>query len=456
MAPHRGSDYATSVRLQPLRQHTCGRSSGFHDTSLLAALRCEAFILAFRVVLLVASFGVTAASVDAPNRGVHLYTFSDTVPHPGLCVLAEAAAEMGGVLRVLGTSKRPGYILIQSHSPTLKFMMLQEVVEYELRVGRVSPDDLMIFVDGHDVFLQRPLTELVKAYERFPGSPYLISGEKNCWPWPHTHPSHGDWDPGMQVDPNRTWSVHRWLRLGAEDFCRVIPREGPYPYPNIGTSMGPVATMLEVLRRNNHLVLEEDMNDQGAMWLVILRHASELNIQIDQFGDVFMNMLQYKPGDLEREPCVPDWFSPAADGEAFNGRDRVPPRNTLTNRTPALLHFNGPSHEDGRWEECFKVYRNEFRRTDVGHALFDVDHNLRLSTDVLCDYSFTSIDNFHALPVNGHMLAIVNELMRLPMDPGLATWLGNGSTINVLRYGNSEDLQKHSGIIQQALQGDFR
>merc|ERR1719401_528975 len=109
--------------------------------------------------------------------------------------------------------------------------MLQEVVEYEVSVGRIAEDDLMVFADGYDVLLQRPLAELVAAYERWPGSPYLISGEKNCWPWPHTHKSHGDWDPGMQVNPNKSWAVHRWLQVGPKDFCNLVPRKGPYRFP---------------------------------------------------------------------------------------------------------------------------------------------------------------------------------------------------------------------------------
>merc|ERR1719401_3180194 len=188
--------------------------------------------------------------------------------------------------------------------------MLQEVVEYEVSVGRIAEDDLMIFADGHDVLLQRPLAELVAAYERWPGSPYLISGEKNCWPWPHTHESHGKWDPGMAVPPNATFQVHKWLQLSAIEFCRAIPERGPYRYPNIGLSMGPVFRVLEVLRRNNRIVLDEDVNDQGAMWLVIIRHAEELHIEIDQRAEVFLNMLQYEPGELEREPCVDDYFAP--------------------------------------------------------------------------------------------------------------------------------------------------
>ncbi|CAE7396432.1 unnamed protein product [Symbiodinium sp. CCMP2592] len=287
-----------------------------------------------------------------PPGQVHFYTFSDTIPHPGLCVLAEAASELGGVLRVMGLSKRPGYILIHSHSPTLKFLMLQEVLEYEVSKRRIASDDLVIFADGHDVLLQQPLADIVAAYSRWPGSPYLISGERNCWPWPHTDPSHGAWDLTDRASfGNVSWTVNRWIKFAPQDFCRMIRADGPYPFPNIGLSMGPVSRVIEVLRRNNKIVLEEDVNDQGAMWLVIMRHALELNIQIDQHAEVFMSMLQYKAGELEREPCGHGWFrGPGARGT---------PKNVLTNTTPGLLHFNGPSHEDDVWPTCFHTMNTQ-------------------------------------------------------------------------------------------------
>merc|ERR1712232_25561 len=121
------------------------------------------------------------------------------------------------------------------------------------------------------------------------------------------------------------------------------------------------------------------------MWLVILRHASELNIEIDQNADVFMNMLQYHPGDLGREPCSDDWFSPA--------HTRAPPTNMLTNRTPALLHFNGPSHEDDVWTSCYHVFNDRFRAVGKQHTSYDVDHDMHISTDMLCDYSWYRIRN---------------------------------------------------------------
>ncbi|CAL1144598.1 unnamed protein product [Cladocopium goreaui] len=306
--------------------------------------------------------------------------------HHGAAATTEAAYELGHGLRVMGLSKRPGYILIHNHSPTLKFLMLQEVLEYEVSKGRIHEDDIVIFSDGHDVLLQQSLAEIFVAYSRFPDWPYLISGERNCWPWPHTHPSHGTWDLNDQIPfANQSWTINRWIRFLPEDFCRMIRGDGPYPYPNIGLSMAPAKRFIEVLKRNNKIVLEEEMNDQGAMWLVIFRYAEELNIQIDQHAEVFLNMLEYKAGDLEREPCDKTWFR----GAGGFGR---PPRNALTNTTPGILHFNGPSHEDGVWPSCYHVINGKFRRKEHGHAFYDIDH------DILADKGKKAGEDQHAFP----------------------------------------------------------
>ena len=45
-----------------------------------------------------------------------------------------------------------------------------QVLEYEVSKGRIAADDVAIFSDGHDVLLQQPLTEILKAYSRFPDS----------------------------------------------------------------------------------------------------------------------------------------------------------------------------------------------------------------------------------------------------------------------------------------------
>jgi hypothetical protein len=227
-------------------------------------------------------------------------------------VLAEAAAELGFLVRVFGLTKKPGFILYHGHSPTLKYLLLQEAVEFELSIGRMDENALMVFVDGHDVFLQQPATTLLAAYnelavENGVKDPVVLSGERNCWPWPHSDASHGEWDPQM-VGWNRSWYLSRWFAVNGSDWCRMAVQDGPYPFLNIGSVMGPVGKLLRVLKRNNELVLAEDLNDQGAMWLVLARHGREMGIIIDQWARVFMNLLS-SFGDMERPPCAPGWFA---------------------------------------------------------------------------------------------------------------------------------------------------
>mmetsp|Transcript_30808 Transcript_30808/g.55921 ORF Transcript_30808/g.55921 Transcript_30808/m.55921 type:complete len:457 (+) Transcript_30808:45-1415(+) len=436
---HKAAHYAAAPKLPSA---TSARIS-WERALLHQGWQAQAFVRHILVVLLLVVVTVEA-SAARPDRLVHFYTFSDTVPHPGLCSLAEAAAEVGNGLRVIGLSKRPGYILIHSHSPTLKFLMLQEVLEYEVSQGRVAADDLMIFSDGHDVLLQKPLADILKAYNKWPDSPYLISGERNCWPWPHSDPKHGSWDLGGEaVHSNQSWIINRWIKFTTHDFCRMILEKGPYPYPNIGLSMGPISKVIEVLRRNNRIVLDEDVNDQGAMWLVIMRHAEELNIQIDQHSEVFLNMLEYKKGELEREPCGPDWFQGPGGS--------VTPGIRLTNTTPGLLHFNGPSHEDGVWPTCYKEFTQQFRRVGTGHAFFDVDHNILVGTDYICDYSWYNIRDFHAHPLNGQTLQFLEDFYKLPVDPGLLTWRGTESAVDAVRLGREADLHTQSPHLHKVL-----
>ncbi|CAJ1426029.1 unnamed protein product [Effrenium voratum] len=387
------------------------------STPSLTLYRTRAFVLSLRQPLSWATGCGSLASASGPNR-----CQPTDVPNSVRPWIHQWLPGLGGLPR---------------------FLMLQEVLEYELSKGRIAEDDIVIFSDGHDVLLQQPLLEILAAYSRWPGSPYLISGERNCWPWPHSDPSHGSWDLTDKAAMNQSWIINRWIRFTAHDFCRMIRADGPYPFPNIGLSMGPVKRVIEVLKRNNKIVLEEDVNDQGAMWLVILRHAVELNIQIDQHAEVFLNMLEYKKGELEREPCDKHWFrGPRAAG---------PPRNLLTNTTPGLLHFNGPSHEDGVWPSCYHTINGQFRQTGKGHAFYDVDHDILVATDHICDYSFYNIHNFHAHPLSGHTLEFLEGFYKLPVDPGLLAWRGSASAVDAVRLGREADLHTQSPLLHKAI-----
>ena len=146
-------------------------------------------------------------------------------------------------------------------------------------------------------------------------------------------------------------------------------QDGPYPFLNIGSVMGPVGKLLRVLQRNNELVLAEDLNDQGAMWLVLARYGAQYGIIIDQWARVFMNMLT-SFGDMERYPCDESWFQGSSE-------DPQPPRNTRSNSTPVFLHFNGPAHEDETWLSCYKQFYKQFRKPMSAHLILDLDHGLQ-------------------------------------------------------------------------------
>eukprot|EP00746_Dinoflagellata_sp_MGD_P150882 gnl/MRDRNA2_/MRDRNA2_82650_c2_seq1.p1 gnl/MRDRNA2_/MRDRNA2_82650_c2~~gnl/MRDRNA2_/MRDRNA2_82650_c2_seq1.p1 ORF type:complete len:418 (-),score=65.76 gnl/MRDRNA2_/MRDRNA2_82650_c2_seq1:62-1315(-) len=413
-----------------------------------------------RIVLLrlLFVFLVQLEAGDHRKRRIAVYTFSDTFPHPGLCALSEAVAELGdgARLRVFGLSRPPGYILVHSHSPTLKFLLLQEALEYDVQRGEVDVEDLMIFVDGHDVFITRPLQEILQSYSQFKDSPYLLSAERNCWPWPHIEAIDGGFGapleegtaekkpgPGV-IDPKKIWRIHDSLYLQASDFCRAaaLGSQGRYPFLNIGASIGPIGKVIEVLRRNNRIVQEEDVNDQGAMWLVLFRYAQELNIQVDRNASIFMSMLSYRQGELEREPCEPGWMA-----------NRTSPRNVKTGTAPAVMHFNGPSHEDGVWVDCYHEIVKAFRRRGAGHTLFDVDHNMYVSTDEICDYSFFRIRDYHAHPIHEGHLRFMADFRQLPVDPGLLA-IRNSSAVDVTRHGTMDSLHKNAPRIHAALYGN--
>ena len=84
--------------------------------------------------------------------------------------------DVAGVIGPLSTTASSGN-LVRSKLMAVKMLYLLLAlmccckVEYEVSIGRISMDDLMIFVDGHDVMLQKPLSELLATYEKWPDSP---------------------------------------------------------------------------------------------------------------------------------------------------------------------------------------------------------------------------------------------------------------------------------------------
>merc|ERR1712167_378463 len=79
-----------------------------------------------------------------------------------------------------------------------------------------------------------------------------------------------------------------------------------------------------------------------------------------------------------------------------------------------------------------------------GYSFYDVDHNIEISTDHICDYSFYTIRDFHAHPLSGQHIEFLEGLYKMPVEPGLLAWRGISSAVDDVRLGREADLHAHA------------
>ncbi|CAE8741684.1 unnamed protein product, partial [Polarella glacialis] len=106
---------------------------------------------------------------------------------------------------------------------------------------------------------------------------------------------------------------------------------------------------------------------------------------------------------------------------------------------------------DGVWPTCYHTMTKQFRKVGQGHAFVDVDHNIAVSTDYVCDYSWYNIRDFHAHPLSSQTLSFLEDFYKLPIDPGLLAWRGTDSAVDKVRMGNEDDLHKGSSALHKVL-----
>ena len=93
-------------------------------------------------------------------------------------------------------------------------------------------DDLLVFVDGQDVLLQRRIADLPAAYSRVLKSvgadedAVLVSGESHCWPWVTLSElrSRPATDSYM---PNETFRLPSGARLPSTGVCDALAKASP-------------------------------------------------------------------------------------------------------------------------------------------------------------------------------------------------------------------------------------
>jgi len=186
---------------------------------------------------------------------------------------------------------------------------------------QTDPDDLMLFIDAHDVMFQAGEDELVDAYLRHEAR------------------------------------TGRQLVYNADPFCSS-PRLSEYPessspwkYLNSGVYMGRVRTLQRLFANQQVPKLSARLQNIHTDFFLDHQDVAALDYRCE-IAQVVFNVPGFSTD--EQRAFIPGGLPPEALRLAFEG-GRV--RNLHTNTTPLILHFPGPGHwplaaDDSRTGTC--------------------------------------------------------------------------------------------------------
>ena len=335
----------------------------------------------------------------AHPRAVTIVAFADEI-RPELQVLASSVAHLHreGVLNVLGLSgeSAPHNAASLELPPSVKrnsqrrpniikrlvflsgFLDARPDSEAEPSAG-LRDDDLVVFVDGYDVLLQRRVAELPDAYDRLlqsmgaPKDAAVISGEMHCWPWVNPGEEHGRTrDLSTGYLRNESFRLQSGQMLKSTDVCQTLARSTPghWPYPNGGSWIAPVRTARKLMLLLRSMLLEGHYDDTAMLGLALLQNRPGApSLLVDANATLFSTQFAYESSRWERPACFSDYFDHAGEPpwqHASKDDDWRP--------GPFFLHFNGPS---GKWRHgwCTNAFARAFARD--GQHLLDVDAQKR-------------------------------------------------------------------------------
>jgi hypothetical protein len=224
------------------------------------------------------------------RQHLHIYTITNNLNRWELDKLKESVKLHGGKLNVIYTTDKIGRMPI-GWGP--KIMRLYEAVRDR------PPTDIICLVDGFDVLLGAPISEMLAKYKSMHlGDKLLFAAEAGCWP----------------VDPPY------------ESYCSLYKQKGKIQkhkddnvYLNAGLFMGTVKgfkTVIEERWREIH----QHIDDQAFYGVVYLFTD---HIRLDHNNEIFQNLIEEKKFMIWDEKAK-RWY------------------NTRTKTYPIVLHGNGP------------------------------------------------------------------------------------------------------------------
>ena len=247
-----------------------------------------------------AEYVAEASEGTSAERRVFVLTFSTWGGHLQLHALAASAQHFNGgrPLYVLGLSGRRTPPGAAKWAPALgslekgtdrgklqKIWYMGELLERESPLG-MREHDLLLFADGWDTLIQRPLSELPAAYDALrtrlgaAGDTTFLTGESNCWPWPRPELAGRSRPRGVSMNymANATFELPGGRVLAAEGVCEALSTAaGPStlgaPFPNSGLFVSTLRGARLLWSAIRELVERRHFEDQvGAYWLT-WRHS---------------------------------------------------------------------------------------------------------------------------------------------------------------------------------------
>jgi len=297
----------------------------------------------------------------------------------------------------------------------------------------LPPNETVVFVDGFDVLVQRPVADIKKIYEEMAAPlahangghwPVIFGGERNCWPFPHNgtlevvgsggtasqagHIYQIPEDAVVSGDHHGHWEYHlgagrfvKGMNVCGEFMARYAAADAaslPYPFPNMGTLVGRASAVRKLLRQLFRLSEETgEYSGQGLLLLLFLQGRAIADI--DTRGRLILSLHGFDERiDLARPLCRGSYFEPARSPQAaVDGRSSleahdsgaetfreaarhrfasiVPPALRENVATPAAIHFNGNGKR--HYWRCVREFHAHglFRRTvnDTQCSYLNVD-----------------------------------------------------------------------------------
>jgi hypothetical protein len=268
----------------------------------------------------------------AEANNVH-YLMTATQSTSGFCTSVAAA---------LVNDSRP-VVLGWNEANDQDYWMMRLRMMRDYLANETQEDDIVIMTDAYDVWLQRPLAEVIGKFKST-GKRILLGAERHCW------------------------TGHTFEQREGFQFCEDLP-QSPLPadwygdktdteiryrrprYLNAGSTIGYAQDLLTMYDAVLQLSAETKVKDDQGLLLVTM-FQKKAPMALDYYGDVIKPMAECDQ-DMVVTPLLPrspiradDLNYPIVDSVSHSLLHGSTPHLLFEKNIknyPGILHFNGPS-----------------------------------------------------------------------------------------------------------------